>query len=303
MRISTAAANQSALLDLLRSQRDQFEASQQLSTGKKAPDLKGYGRDVEAIMSARSTLTRTEGYIDGARRLENRLKVQDQALNQIADAAKDLRIAMTSSEVSFMMNDVQAIFQRVLGAVNTSFSGSYIFGGTRTDAEPFTGKTISDLQGAAALGDLFQNSGRKQEILIEENQTVEVGPLANEIVGELLGIIERIADFDQGPDGPFDGMPTATQQAFLQAEIQNAIAAFDDITDLTATNGQLQQRVERQITTHIERVDYLRELISDFEDVDMAAAASRLTAAQNAIQVSAATFTQLSNLSLLPFLR
>lgn len=303
MRISTAAANQSALLDLLKSQRDQFEASQQLSTGKKAPDLKGYGRDVEAIMSARSTLIRTEGFIDGARRLENRLKVQDQALNQIADAAKDLRVAMTSSEVSFMMNDVQAIFDRVLGAVNTSFSGSYIFGGTRTDSKPFTGETIADLQGAAAIGDLFQNSGRKQVIQIEEGQTLDMGPLGSEIAEELFAIIERITDFDQGANGPFDGMPTPAQQTFLQTEIQNAIAVFDDITDLTATNGQLQQSVERQITTHIERVDYLRELISDFEDVDMAEAASRFTAAQNAVQVSAATFSQLSNLSLLPFLR
>lgn len=303
MRISTAAAQQSALLDLMKSQRESFEANQQLSTGKKAPDLKGYGYDVESIMSARNAMTRTQGYIDGARRLENRLSLQDQALLELSEVAKELRVALTTAEASFLMTDVESLFERAVAALNTTLSGSYIFGGTRTDTEPFTADTLADLQAAPGIGDLFQNSGRRQEMLIDVNQTVEVGPLASDIATELMGVFERIADFDQGPNGPFDGMPDATQQAFLTTEIQNAISAFDTINALTAENGETQARIERQIETHIERIDYFQLLVSDLEDVDMAEAATRLTQAQNAIQVSAATFSQLSQLSLLPYIR
>lgn len=303
MRISTQAAAQSALADLMRAQRDSFDAREQLSTGRKAPDLKGYGHQAETILSARGALMRTEGFVTAAKRLDSRLEIQNLALGEISDAVGELRTALTTGDGTYMMTEVRESFDRVVSALNTRFGGSYVFAGTRTDAAPFTGKTLADLQAAPAVADLFANSNRKQQMMIDEETRVDVAPLASDFANDLMGIFERIADFDAGANGPFDGPITPAQQAFLQTEIANVIQAFDTITNVQAENGAMQERIEKEIESQTERVDYLTVFLSDLEDADMAEAATRFQQAQTAVDVSARTFATLSQVSLLPFLR
>jgi flagellar hook-associated protein 3 FlgL len=123
------------------------------------------------------------------------------------------------------------------------------------------------------------------------------------VTAGLMGVFERLADFDQGPNGPFNGPMSAAQQAFVQTEIANVIDAFDTINDAMGENGSKQARIEASIRGHQARSDYLAEMIAGLEDADMAEAATRLTQAQTAVEVSAATFSSLSQVSLLPFLR
>lgn len=303
MRISTQAAAQSALADLMRSQRDSFEARQQLSTGRKAPDLKGYGHQSETIVSARSALKQTEGFVTAAKRLSSRMEVQDLAMREMSDAVAKLRTALTTSDGSYLMSDVRESFDRVVNALNTKFNGSYVFAGTRTDTAPFAGKTLADLQAAAPLSDLFKDSGRSQTALIEEDTPLEIAPLARDLATDLMGIFERLADFDAGANGPFDGNLTPAQQTFLQTEIANTIDAFETVNDAMAVNGARQERLENQVEAHQERALYLTTFIADMEDVDMAEAATRFQQARNAVDVAARTFSDLSQVSLLPFLR
>lgn len=304
MRISTAAANQSALMDLMRAQRDSYEAGRQVASGRKAEDLKGYGYAAETILASRSALKRTESFITAGERLTNRLQVQDLAFRELSDAATDLREALTTSEATYLMNDVRDAFEKAKSALNTRYNGTYIFGGTRTDARPFTGETLADLQAAGAIDDLFENSDRAQTAVIEEGQTVQIGFLADDLGRDLMAAFERIAEFDAtSPDGPFDGQVSAAQQAFLQTEIDNVIQAFERINDRMGENGSLQARLENTIQSQRDRRDYLVETLGRLEDVDIAEAASRLNQAQTAVQVSARTFSTLSQVSLLPFLR
>ncbi|KPP81660.1 MAG: flagellar hook-associated protein FlgL [Oceanicaulis sp. HLUCCA04] len=303
MRISTQAASQSALMDLMRAQRELYESGQQVSTGLKAPDLKGYGNEAETILFARGALARSDNFVDASKRLASRLEVQDLALTEMSDAVQELRMALTTNDGTFLMADIEAAFGRFSSALNTQFNGSYIFGGTRTDAEPFTGKSISDVQGAADIADLFQNAENAQTGRVEENTTVETGFLASELGTELMEIFERIADFDAGPDGPFDGTVTEAQQDYLSGEIANVINVFEDISVALGANGSLQSRLETAQLSNAQRSDYLTEMIAGLEEADMAEAATRLAQAQSAVQVSALVFSDLSQVSLLPFLR
>jgi len=303
MRISTQAASQSALMDLMRAQRELYESGQQVSTGLKAPDLKGYGNEAETILFARGALARSDNFVDASKRLASRLEVQDLALTEMSDAVQELRMALTTNDGTFLMADIEAAFGRFSSALNTQFNGSYIFGGTRTDAEPFTGKSISDVQRAADIADLFQNAENAQTGRVEENTTVETGFLASELGTELMEIFERIADFDAGPDGPFDGTVTEAQQDYLSGEIANVINVFEDISVALGANGSLQSRLETAQLSNAQRSDYLTEMIAGLEEADMAEAATRLAQAQSAVQVSALVFSDLSQVSLLPFLR
>ena len=133
MRISTQAASQSALMDLMRAQREAFDARDQLSSGKKAPDLKGYAHTAETLMTARGAQVRTETFISANERLASRLEVQDLAYREMSDAASELREALTTADGTALMNEVQEAFDRTLAALNTKFAGSFVFSGVRTD--------------------------------------------------------------------------------------------------------------------------------------------------------------------------
>ena len=60
--------------------------------------------------------------------------------------------------------------------------------------------------------------------------------------------------------------------------------------------------LEGSITGHEKRSDYLEIMVAGIEDADMAEAATRFQQAQTAVQVSAQTFSRLSQISLLNYL-
>ena len=303
MRISTQAASQAALMDLMRAQREAYDARDQLASGKKAPDLKGYANTAETIISARAAQQRSESFATSNSRIMNRLEIQDLAYQELSEAATDLRTALTTNDGSFMMDKVQEVFDQASAALNMRFNGSYVFGGVRTDALPFTADTIADLQAAAPdVSAMFDNAARRQTTIIEETITIDINSTASEVGTDLMASIERIADFNAGPDGPFDGQITENQQAFLETELANIIAAFDTINVAMAESGSRQKQVENATTGHEKRSDYLTIMVAGIEDADMAEAATRFQQAQTAVQVSAQTFSTLSQISLLNYL-
>ena len=302
-RIATNAASQAALMNLMRAQRDVFDAQQQLSTGKLAQDLKGIGHRAETLSASHAAKTRAAAFEEAAKRTMTKLEVTDLAIEKIADATTELRLALTTTDGTFVMDQVQVAFEKVRDAMATQYAGAFLFGGTRGDVQPFTGETLDDLVAAASVDDLFVNSARKTAVKLDDNITVETGFLANEIGADVFASFKRIAEFDASANGPFDGPLDSAQQAFVKAEIANVLTAFDGINDRLGENGAKQSQVESLAQTQSDKADYLTRLIGELADADMAQTASRFQQAQNAVEVAAATFSSLSQVSLLPFLR
>ncbi len=302
MRISTAAAAESALLNLMRAQRDQVEAGQQVSSGKLGQDLKAYGFRAETITATRAAQSRAESYAASLTRLEGRLEVQDLAFAELSDVATELRTTLTTTDGTFLMNDVQQLFERARQVLNTrSANGGYIFGGTRTDQPPFTAGSLADLAGPAAAADFFENSSRTPTARVSDATVIETGFLADDVGQSLMEAFERIAEFDALE--PFGGQVSPTQQAFLQTEVGNVIAAFDRINERQAENGVRQAEIERAVRAFEIEADFFQTVLADLEEVDIAEAATRFQQAQTAVQVAAQTFSNLTSVSLLPFLR
>ncbi|WP_300542057.1 flagellin [Maricaulis sp.] len=302
-RISTYAANQSALMDLMRAQKQMFDAQQQLTTGKMATDLKGVGYQAESLSASRAAQERAKSYEEAAVRTEARLEAQNIALEQISEAVSDLRMAVTSKEGDYIMHQARQAFYEVTNSLNMKHAGSYLFGGTRSDAPPITISDLSDLIPMGTAAEAFENNDRKPVVQLDQNYTVEVGMLAEDVGGEVMAAFKRIADFNAGANGPFQSPLTAAQDAFLTGEIQNVITALDNVFVKVGQNGAKQAEVETLKNNHADRQDFLAQMIADIEDVDMAEAATRFQQAQTAVDVSAMTFSTLNQVSLLPFLR
>ena len=302
-RISTYAANQSALMDLMKAQKNMFDAQKQLTTGKLATDLKGVGYQAESLSASKAALERAKSYEEASKRTEARLESQDIALERMSDAVSSLRTAVTSKEGDYVMHQVREAFYDITASLNARHAGVYLFGGTRSDVAPVNIDNLSDLVAAASSADVFENNDRSPVVQLDQGYSLEVGMLASDVGGEVMAAFKRIADFDAGANGPFASPMTAAQDAFLTGEIQNVISALDNLLVKVGENGAKQTQVENLKNSHMDRQDFLTIMISDMEDADMAEAANRFQQAQTAVDVSAMTFSTLNEVSLLPYLR
>lgn len=302
-RISTFGASQSALLDLMRAQQSLFDAQQELATGKKGGDLKGVGYQAETIAASRGALSRSAAFEEAAVRSGIRLDAQNVALERLSSSVGELRTAMTSKDGSFVMQQVNDAFYGAINALNSQHLGAYMFGGTRDDTIPMTVSSLTDLAALPTVADAFQNNDLAPTVQVDQNTEVTVGQPASDIATDIMASFKRIAEFDAGPNGPFADPMTDAQQTFIIGELQNIVSAQDGIISVVGMNGVVQAQIESAQQSQKDRQDFLTGMISDIEDVDMAAAATRFQTAQNVLDVSAKTFSSLSQVSLLNFLR
>lgn len=302
-RISTASTYQSALLNILQGQNRQAAAQTQVSTGKVADDLKGYGVQADALIATRSLKSRIDAHLDNAKNLESTLDVQDQALGQLAASAQTARgavaEALATGSADGLMNALQGALGEAADAINTNYQGRYLFAGGQSDTQPVGQLNLSDLTAAPTIASLFNNDQLAIDSRLDDKLTVQSNFLASDLGTPMLQALKAVAALDQGPLGPLTGNLTAAQTSALQGMLSSFDQASDGLNEAQAQNGGVQNRVASIKTSLEDRQTALAGVLGNITDVDMAAAVSKLQLAQTALQASARVFAGLSGSSLL----
>lgn len=294
-----------SMADLQRAQRELVEAARQSSAQTRASDLKGYGREAQTLVSAERLAGRLTGFQSTARELTTRLQIQDVALGRAAEAVNKLKdelfqnIGLESGEG--VRAQLEEAFAVVKDTMNTNLGGRYLFGGVMNDRPPVTADSLSDLA-ANPLTDSIEQGAPSQMMRVEESRVVSAGLVADDVISGALASIKRLAEMDEGVDGPFSGDLTATQRAAIQDELTALSAAFDNILSRQAENGRLTKEVDSATTRLTTRMNALDEAIGGIVNVDLAEVAVRLNQAQFAYESSASVFNVLRNMSLLNML-
>ncbi len=305
-RIATAAAQHSALADIMRAQSELSQAQRQLSSGKRAEQLKGFGAAAETLVATRAVLARETSYAEAGKRLGAKLEAQAAAIGEISDVASELRQAITGAigldDARTLMANLETLFSRATGALNMKFGGAYLFGGGRDDVPPFTGTSLADFTGGAPVQDFFRDGNLRATARLDDGRPLETGVLASELGLELMAAMDRIRDFADANGGNFSDPLTGVERDFLTAEIANIVTVFDSISMIEARNGLMQNQVEAAAGRAGERRDALKGMVSDLEDADMAEVVVRIEQAQLALHASAQAFRMLSTASLLNYL-
>lgn len=304
-RISTAMIPAGSLMDLQRAQRELVEAARQSSAQTRAADLKGYGREAQTLVSAERLAGRLTGFQNTTRELTTRMQIQDVALGRAAEAVNRLKdelfqnISLDSGEgVRAQLEEAFAVLKDTM---NTNLGGRYLFGGVMNDRPPITASSLSDLA-ANPLTDSIEQGAASQTMRVEESRVVSAGVVADDVITEAMASIKRLAEIDEGVDGPFNGDLTATQRTAIQDELTALVASFDNILSQQADNGRLMKEVESAGTRLTSRMNALDEAIGGIVNVDLAEVAVRLNQAQFAYESSASVFNVLRNMSLLNML-
>ncbi len=305
-RVSTVGNYSSVLTNLMGARQRQFDANERVSSQKNGKDLKDYANKAETLAAMRVVDRRTKAYQDQNGLIADKLTNQDQALNQVADAAGQIRQtiadALATDRADTLMSDLDSLFKNAVQGMNTSYDGKYLFAGGQINTKPVTATSMADLTAGPPIASFFQNDSFKAQAKLDDSTTVTTGVLADGLGVNLMNALKTIQTFSAGPGGPFTGQLTDTQRTFLQGILPGWDTVRSDLTLTTAQNGLTQKRVSDVASSLVARKDTLTIMIGDVTDADMAKAAGDLSAAQLAVQASAQVFMSLKQSSLLNFL-
>jgi flagellar hook-associated protein 3 FlgL len=305
-RISSAMIPLSAMSDIAKAQQELIEASRQSSAQTRASDMKGYGREAQTLVSAQRLVARSEGFLSTSRELTTRMQLQDVALTRTGDVVAKLKndlfqnVSLESGEG--VRSQLEEAFSVIKSAMNTNLGGRYLFGGVQNDRPPITATSLSDLA-AQPLTATIEQGAASQQMRVEDGRTVSAGVVADDVVTDALASIKRLAEFDQGPDGPFGGTLTDLQKTAIMDELSKLSSAFDGILSMQSENGRLSKDVEAATERQTSQLNSLNAAVGGIVDVDLAEVAVRLNQAQFSYQASASVFNTLRGLSLLNILK
>ena len=304
-RVSTSGLYGSVLANLTAAQNAQVSASTQVSSGKKATDLKGFGGTSETLTAMQSVQSHVTSYLDQSNLLANKLTMQDTSMNQLGTAAqsasKAISDALASGDGSTLMQTLTGNFQDAISALNTTYNGEYIFAGGQVNTKPVTAQSLADLASPATVAGVFTNDQHAATSQINSNTTLQTGFLADQLGSPLFSALKSIEDFQQSI-GSFTGQLSEAQKTFLQGQLSTIQSAVAGVTNLTAQNGLVQKQVDTNITALTDQQTSLAGLIGNITDADLAQASTNLATAQQAIQASAQVFQTLKNSSLVNLL-
>jgi len=305
-RISSAMIPASSLADIQRAQRELVEAARQSSQQTRATDLQGYGRQAQTLVSAERLSSRLNGFQETARELTSRLKIQDVALDRAAEAVGKLKAGLfqnfTLDSGDGVRVQLEEAFAALKDTMNVDLGGRYLFGGVMNDRPPVAAASLADLA-ANPLSATLEQGAQAQVMRLEETRLIAAGPVADDVVGQAMAAIKRLAELDGGVNGPFSKQLTPVQKDALESEIANLSSAFETILSRQVDNGRLMKDVEAAEDRLTARVTALDSVIGGIVEVDLAEVAVRLNQAQFAYESSASVFNILRDMSLLKMLR
>lgn len=305
-RVATGNSYSSVLNDLMRAQVRQQDASAQVSSGKVAGDLKGFARQAETLLATRSIQTKVEGFLTQGLTLTSKLQSQEMAMTQATDASRGARQAVAEALATgrgeALMSELSSWFSSASDSLNARFGGRYLFAGGQVDTPPVSAATMADLTSQPAVSAFFQNDNLVPTSQLDESTTIQSGFLADQLGTGLFDAFRQVQDFVD-VNGDFTGRLTTAQSSFLEGMLDDFDAAASDLTDATARNGLIQNRVDKTMDAQEARRAMLEGMVGGITDVDMAEAISRLQQAQTTVEASAQVFRSLSDSSLLNLLR
>jgi flagellar hook-associated protein 3 FlgL len=304
-RVTTFSSYNSVISNLMTTETRLNQVNEQVSSGKVAADLAGFGANAEALIAAQTLQIRNNGYVQSNQRLSSKLDTQAQALNEVATAGSSARQAIAqaiaSGSADGLMSTLQSAFGQAAEGLNTQYNGQYLFAGGKVTTPPVAAQTLADLTNPPP-GGVFQNDQLATVSQLDASTTLQTGMLADQVGTNLFNAFQQVEAFDQGGGGPLSGQLTTSQTNFLTSMLHTFDAANSGVTDTQATAGLTQNRVTQAITTQQDQQTTLANTVGNLTDVDMAQASSQLSQAQVALQASAHVFASLQNTSLLNYL-
>jgi flagellar hook-associated protein 3 FlgL len=296
----TIRLNPDLLPDLLasiqQSQANQNIATQQLSSGRSVNQLSDNPAAAAAVVQNHNQASQDVQYLQSIDSLQGRFQTADSALSNVVTVlTRALSLGVEGANGTLNAGDQQAIASEVQGLLNqtvslgnTNYQGSYLFGGTAVNTQPFS-------LDAATNAVTYNGNANTTSVLLSAGVAVTANVPGSQLFrntnGSVLGSLQDL----------YTALNTGTNIPAAVTEIQNALSQVD-IQRVTYGNALNQINLSQNFLNQ-DQIN-LSTQENALVGVDPAVAATNFSQAQVANQATlSATARVLSLPTLLDFLK
>lgn len=297
MRITNNMGMDNLLRNLNRNYKTMVKYEDQVSSGRR---INRPSDDPAGTVDALRLRTELNQIADYKKNIDDGavwLGTTEAALNEAKDIVMRLQeiaiyaggAGMEQSSLNALALETEQLLEHLVQVGNSSYGDRYIFGGYKTNTEPFT----VTRDGNGRLTDVTYNGD--QAIITREigkYADLQINLTGDEVFGNLFSAgINLAADLREGSTGN------------LADHISALGDGLDQVLGSLATVGARTNRLElsrnRLINIEIDSI----KLLSEIEDVDIAEAIMKLAAAENTYKASLSVGARIIQPSLLDYLR
>jgi flagellar hook-associated protein 3 FlgL len=322
-RISDLSLHQLTLAQTLATQSRMADLQIQVSSGQKAQRYATIAGDAHRLVSLQDAHSRTAQYLQTNQIVDSRLTTMENNIAQMFDSATQFRTLLVNAlnnnngEEMSIGTEATNFKEQFANLLNVQVDGRYLFSGSRTDTKPvdLTGWSVPpNLTPPLTLplpqykSEYYKGDGVQQSAEIDTSQVIDYGITADE---DAFDYILRAAHYVETAGTPPDRDTLETALALVNTALgtdtpnpaRGAPAITRDLADLRSLVGTSRRAIEQANTRHNDFTLQLEQNIGDIQNVDVAQALTELSSQQTQLQASYMTLSQLSQLSLLQFLK
>lgn len=300
-RVATIPLQRTMSSAIQRSQEALAITQQRLATGKKAADFASLGTETVRNLSAHSLLARQDAQSTVAKRVGTTLSLYQGHLEGVDKAVGDLKTdilnAIGTGDAAGLQEAIETAFSQYRTSLNASEGGGPLFAGSQTGSNPFTPDTLAQVASTTAA-DAFKDDGIRSSARVADGVDVTYGITASAVGKDLYAAFQTLAQA-----GTIGAKPTDAQMDALKKAVGELGVGIDSLRAVNADNGRKQNQVETLTTRGEQRSLLLESVIETNEDADLGQVALDLAQQKTMLQASYSVFSQLSDLSLVNYIR
>ncbi|MFZ4541706.1 MAG: hypothetical protein ACOYNL_07850 [Rickettsiales bacterium] len=297
-RIGSLSLITDTLRDVTASQVRLSDLQNQISSGNKARNFAGLNGSVEKFTQINGQMNRATQYSANNQLNISKLQTADAALSKIVDIADQIKTAIVGAtgatiKTSNLPQIISDLLQSFGGELNTTFSGTYLFGGTDTLNPPVPTTNVSNA--AVGLPDDNFYTGSKQDATLRADELSEVPfPVrADDIAFQKIFAAAKQA-ISAAENGDSQSMGRAQQ---LIQDGQRDLIAVRSRVGSTVKNIQAIDARLSELQT------YWKELSDGVSKTDIVQASAEVAGYQAILQATFQVYSRLSSLRLSDYLK
>ncbi|MGM3174061.1 flagellar hook-associated protein FlgL [Dickeya lacustris] len=235
---------------------------------------------------------------------QNGMNSELSVLTNVVTALTTTSTTLISADGTKNDNDRQLIATSLRGlkaqllnlANSTDGNGNFIFGGYKTDSEPFSkdaAGTVSYVGGTEAISQQ-----------VDANRVMTVGHVGTQVFNNASGTADIFSALDtaiSALETPLSGASSTVQDAnaaSMKAANESIKNALTNVSSAQATLGVQLQEVDTLNDIGTERTNANKQTLSDLIDIDLTATISAYMMQKQSLQASFTAFNDMQQLSL-----
>ncbi|NCA70290.1 MAG: flagellar hook-associated protein 3 [Sphingobacteriia bacterium] len=297
-RISTAMMFDRSVDTMMRQSADLLKTSQQISSGRRVltpsddPAAAARALATTQSLAINTQYARNQGYAEDALNLfEGTLaSVTEHILYVRERTVQAGHGGLSPTDQGVIAGDLRAQFGALMGLANTrNASGDAVFAGYKSHVQPF--------QGSLENGVEYVGDAEARTMRVSWSRDMAVSVQGDQVFGRLLDTFRDLVLTLEDPSAPDEHRARVVADALVGFD-----QALDDVLNVRARVGAQQVELEQLSLINGDMDFQLRTILSDYQDVDYAAAISHFVQQQTMLQAAQQSFMRISGLSLFNYL-